>query len=130
MAIRSFYLCSSSPRSSCSPWWSRPDSFGNQQPLRNIAPTAVWVVWWVGLAVVSAFVGDLWALINPWRTLFRVGGGALPPLRGRALSLGLRHSEALGVWPAVVLLLFAWLELAFLGRRCPPTSPGWGSAIR
>ena len=75
-------------------------------PMLNIAPTMVWVIWWVGLAVVSAFVGDLWALINPWRTLFawaeavhrRLGGGA-------GLSLGLAYPQALGVWPAVALLL-------------------------
>ena len=88
---------------------------GNQNPYRNIAPTMVWIVVWVGLAYVSAFVGDLWALLNPWRTIFawaeslcaRLGGG-------RGLSLGLRYPDALGVWPAVVLLLaFVWVELVY-----------------
>jgi hypothetical protein len=90
-------------------------SLGNQQPLRNIAPTMVWVLWWVGLAVVSAFVGDLWALINPWRTLFAWAEALYRRLSGgRALSLGLPWPAALGVWPAVALLLaFAWLELVF-----------------
>ena len=43
---------------------------GDQNPYRNIAPTMVWIIWWVGFAYVSAFVGNLWALINPWRTIF------------------------------------------------------------
>jgi hypothetical protein len=43
---------------------------GNQDPYRNIAPTLVWIIWWVGLATFSAFVGDLWAVVNPWRSLF------------------------------------------------------------
>ena len=43
---------------------------GDQNPYRNIAPTLVWIVWWVGLAYVSAFAGDLWALVNPWATAF------------------------------------------------------------
>ncbi|MGH6921510.1 MAG: hypothetical protein ACREJ0_27885, partial [Geminicoccaceae bacterium] len=79
--------------------------FGNQHPMRNIAPTMVWVVWWVGLAVVSAFVGDLWALINPWRTLFAWAEALYRRVCGRALSLGLPWPEALGVWPAVVFIM-------------------------
>src|SRR6516164_1823141 len=43
---------------------------GSQNPYQNIAPTLVWIIFWVGLAVFSAFVGNLWAVINPWRTLF------------------------------------------------------------
>src|SRR5499433_3560078 len=43
---------------------------GDQNPYRNIEPTMVWTIAWVGLAYVSAFVGNLWALINPWRTIF------------------------------------------------------------
>src|SRR6266403_1200022 len=43
---------------------------GDQDPYFNIAPTLVWILWWVGLATVSAFLGDLWGLVNPWRSLF------------------------------------------------------------
>ena len=92
---------------------------GNQQPLRNIAPTAVWVVWWVGLAVVSAFVGDLWALINPWRTLFAWAEASTAASAAARCPSACATLEALGVWPAVVLLLLAWLELAFPGSALP-----------
>jgi hypothetical protein len=95
--------------------------WGSQNPYQNIAPTLVWIIGWVGLAYVSAFIGNLWALINPWRTLFdgaealyrRVG-------RGRDLSLRLVYPEALGVWPAFVLLLaFSWIELVYPGAAIP-----------
>ncbi|MBI4246080.1 MAG: hypothetical protein HY614_02725 [Candidatus Rokubacteria bacterium] len=43
---------------------------GNQNPTRNIASTAVWIVWWVGFACVSALVGNLWAVVNPWAAVF------------------------------------------------------------
>src|SRR5205809_373595 len=33
---------------------------GDQDPYFNIAPTLVWIVWWVGFAILSAFLGDLW----------------------------------------------------------------------
>ena len=43
---------------------------GHENPFENIAPTAIWVVWWVGFAYISGLVGDLWALINPWSAVF------------------------------------------------------------
>ncbi len=94
---------------------------GNQNPLHNLAPTFVWIIWWVSLAYVSAFVGNLWALINPWDILF---GWAESLYRratsGRALSLTLPYPDALGVWPALVLLLtFAWIELVFPSPALP-----------
>jgi hypothetical protein len=86
---------------------------GNQSPVRNIAPTVVWVIWWVGMAYVSALIGDVWALINPWKIVFSWADALFA--RGRAgatLSLGLRYPCRLGAWPAVALLfVFAWTEL-------------------
>ena len=81
--------------------------FGNPDPFRNIAPTFVWVVWWVGMAFTSALVGNLWALVNPWTILFtwfeRATGGFRP-----ASS----YPAWLGRWPVVLLFLaFAWIEL-------------------
>lgn len=88
---------------------------GNQDPYRNIAPTMVWIIFWVGLAYVSAFAGDIWALVNPWRTIFE----AVERFFGRVTNRGargalLRYPEALGVWPACLLLLgFSWIELVY-----------------
>ncbi|HEY1362977.1 MAG TPA: hypothetical protein VGF60_12105, partial [Xanthobacteraceae bacterium] len=88
---------------------------GDQNPYRNLAPTMVWIIGWVGLAYVSAFIGNIWALINPWRTIFEAietlyqGGSG-----GRSLSLRLRYPAGLGQWPVVVLLLvFSWIELVY-----------------
>lgn len=94
---------------------------GDQNPYKNIAPAMVWIVWWVGLAYVSAFFGDLWALINPWRTIFETAetiyrGITLRP----ALSLRLPYPDWLGVWPAVALLLaFSWIELVYPSPAVP-----------
>lgn len=88
-------------------------AFGNQDPLRNLAPVMVWIIWWVGMAVVSAFLGDLWAVINPWQTIFACAEALWRRLKpGGELTLGLSYPQALGVWPAVALLLaFTWSEL-------------------
>ena len=47
--------------------------FGVQDPYANLITTMVWVMWWVGFAFVCALVGDLWALVNPLRTIFAWG---------------------------------------------------------
>ena len=95
--------------------------FGNQDPYRNIAPTLVWIVWWVGFAVFSAFVGDLWAVVNPWRSIFDGADRVYRMLTGRTgLAFGLPYPEALGVWPAVGLLLsVSWIELVFPSPAVP-----------
>jgi hypothetical protein len=94
---------------------------GNQNPYLNIAPTMVWIVVWVGLAYISAFVGDLWALINPWRTVFEWAEALYGRIAGRReLFHRLRYPETLGVWPAIVLLLaFSWIELVYPTPAAP-----------
>ena len=84
--------------------------FGNQSPLQNLAPAAVWIIWWVGLAYVSALFGNVWALANPWAGLFAWSEA----LAGRQLSLGWRYPAWLDAWPGVIFLIaFAWIELIF-----------------
>ena len=77
---------------------------GSDSPTRNIAPVIVWVLWWVGLLLLAALVGNAWPRLDPWGTLWR-------------LAVRRPFAEAprpcCGTWPATVLLfLFAWLELA------------------
>jgi hypothetical protein len=95
--------------------------FGSQNPFKNFAPTAVWVVWWVGLAYVSALVGDLWALVNPWNILFGWAEAVYRRVRsGSRLALEAPYPEWLDTWPAVVLfLIFAWAELIWEGAEVP-----------
>jgi hypothetical protein len=81
--------------------------FGTQDPYRNLAPTMVWVLWWVGLAFVCALVVDLWALASPL-ALFPAGRGLL------------RYPAGLGAWPAVALFFcFAWAELVWRDNDVP-----------
>ena len=95
--------------------------WGNQDPYRNIAPTLIWIIGWVGLVYVSAFVGDLWRPINPWRTLYRAARWIDGRLRGaRDPRPPLAYPEGLGVWPAFALLfVFSWTELVYPSPALP-----------
>jgi hypothetical protein len=94
---------------------------GVTDPFKNIAPTAVWVVWWVGLAYISGLLGDLWALINPWKSVFESIEWLLAKLLpGKRLGLNLPYPEKLGNWPAVVLFAwFIWSELIWISSDTP-----------
>ena len=95
--------------------------FGNQSPVKNISPLMVWAVWWVGMAYMSALVGDLWALLNPLNTAYRWAESICARLRhGAVLSRRLPYPHALGVWPAVILFFaFAWAELNWENSDVP-----------
>src|SRR5262245_15049637 len=95
--------------------------WGNQNPYRNIAPTLVWIIGWVGLAYVSAFVGNLWVVINPWRTIFGAFESFYAWLtHSGGLSLQRPYPRALVEWPALILLLlFSWIELIYPNPAVP-----------
>ncbi len=87
-------------------------AFGENDPADNLAPTAVYITFWVGMAFVSFFVGDLWAAANPFDTLARPGGARL--------GASARRAPELGYWPAAIgLLAFVWLELVYPDRAEP-----------
>jgi len=90
---------------------------GEQSPLRNIAPTFVWVIWWVGLAFVAALLGNLWPLLNPWATLHRWLLGRVRPR--------IAYPEGLGCWPAIVLFtIFIWIEVVWPRSEEPAVLAG------
>lgn len=94
---------------------------GQQNPYRNLAPTAVWVLWWVGMAYVSGLLGDLWVLVNPWSASFRWLERLYMRLRPAShFGLGLPWPRWLGCWPALFLFTwFVWSELAWPGSDIP-----------
>ena len=92
---------------------------GDQTPTRNLAPTAIWIAWWVGFSYLSAFVGNIWSVVNPWAAIFawceRIVSIWRTPRRATV-----KWPENVGVWPGIALFLaFAWLELIWEGRSIP-----------
>jgi hypothetical protein len=81
---------------------------GQDDPQQNFAPTFVYVVVWVGVALASLLLGDVFRAVNPWLALGRLVERVVR--RGRPAR---PYPERLGHWPAVIGLAgFAWLELA------------------
>lgn len=77
----------------------------------DVASLFLWVYGWVGLALVSAFLGPVWSWIDPFTTLFDIAAAI-----GRSLHMSGWSPQPwparLGSWIAVVGLgCFIWLEL-------------------
>ncbi len=93
--------------------------FGDTDPFRNLAPTWVYVIFWLGVPLLSVVLGNVWRALSPWRAIAdgfvwvrELGGGEARPLA--------EYPAALGRWPAAVALFaFAALELAY----SDPSSP-------
>ena len=94
---------------------------GRQEAAANFAPTFVWVIWWVGMAFVTALLGNLWALVNPWQALFEAAEWIYGRLSGgRALSRQRPYPPGWGMWPALALFVgFVWLQDAFPQASLP-----------
>lgn len=92
---------------------------GTSDPYANLAPTWVYVVFWLGLPALSVVLGDVWRVLSPWRALadgfvwaWTRGGRVAEPLAA--------YPERLGRWPAAVALFaFASLELAYADAADP-----------
>ena len=85
---------------------------GDDHVLENIAPTFIWVVFWVGLVPFVVLFGNVWAYLSPFRAI-------ADAVAWTAERLGVHwrpepYPERLGRWPAaVLLLLFVSMELVY-----------------
>lgn len=91
--------------------------FGPPQSRFNLAPYALYVVFWVGLAFASVLFGPVWRVVNPLRTLH----AGICRLARHDAEDGIRAlPPSVGVWPAAAaLLIFVWLELVYPDRAQP-----------
>jgi hypothetical protein len=93
---------------------------GTQNYTSNFAPTFIYVIFWVGLPILSGLIGDVFGAFNPWRAIARVAGRLVRrarPSRGPLLS---GYPKRWGRWPAAAgLFTFAWLELVYPSKDDP-----------
>lgn len=96
---------------------------GAQVTQANFSVTFIYVIFWVGLPVVSVLFGDVFRALSPWRTCARVLAALIRLLRrGDSASPPLRYPPWLGLWPATAGIVgFAWLELIYVEKDNPST---------
>ena len=90
----------------------------------NLAPTVVYVAFWVGVPCVSVLLGDVWRLLSPWRAIGRGAGWVAARFAGDGLPAPLAYPERLGRWPAAAgVIAFGICELCWGPRASPLRSP-------
>lgn len=92
---------------------------GSDDAGSNLAPTAVYITAWVGLAFLSFLIGDLWWWINPFDTLTWIAQRAIGRSEPHAAT---ERERSLGYLPAAATLAaFVWCELVFPDGARPRT---------
>ena len=80
----------------------------------NLAPTMVYVAFWVGVPFASLFFGNVFGLISPWRAVGRATGWIGERFTEGAMPEPLKYPERLGRLPAAAGLFgFAVCELCW-----------------
>jgi len=90
-------------------------AFGTTHAFENLAPTFVYVVFWLGMPLLSVLLGDVWRVLDPWRSLAEL----VAVVRGRRGAAN-PYPDWTGYYPAAALLFaFTAMELAFYDPSRP-----------
>lgn len=93
--------------------------YGNRDPYRNFSMIGFWITFCLGLTYITPFIGNIYALLNPWRNL-AAGIGSIWKGYQRGL---VSYPKWLADWPALALYLgFIGYELLGTGKTA---SLGW-----
>jgi hypothetical protein len=93
---------------------------GAQDAQENLAPTVIYVHFWVGMAVVSILFGDIFRALNPWRAIARFVAWVAGRVSRSDMPAPLEYPVRWGRWPAALsILIFVWVELAYVNRDDP-----------
>jgi hypothetical protein len=88
---------------------------GAQVALANFSVTFIYVVFWVGLPVLSVMCGDVFRAFSPWRSCARLIVALVGVVRRGPGRAPLRYPRWLGMWPSVAGLVgFGWMELVYV----------------
>jgi len=104
--------------------------WGNTNPSVNIAPVTIYIIFWVGLQVISALFGDVWRAANPLATLEDTAAWLRCRIKREAAvlnSVGETSAQTRNVrignewWAVAAIFAFVWFELAYHDNSEPRT---------
>ena len=86
---------------------------GEPSSAENLAPTFIYVVFWLGILAVQIVLGNVWPVLNPWLAIAD-GFAWLWGKLGWAWTPPLTYPARLGIYPAATLLFaYTALELTY-----------------
>jgi hypothetical protein len=87
---------------------------GVDNPRLNVNMTLFWVIFVLGFTYSVAILGNVWTIVNPWKTIVE----GIEALVGKKMEGFLVYPKALSFYPALVFyFLFIWIEL--FGQTTP-----------
>ncbi|MGE5689900.1 MAG: fenitrothion hydrolase [Pseudomonadota bacterium] len=94
-------------------------AFGEYSSATNLAPTFVYVVFWLGFVPVVVLLGNVWSVFSPWKAAADAVAW-LGDRLGVDFPAASTYPEGLGRWPAAFgLFAFATLELCYPNSASP-----------
>lgn len=94
---------------------------GDTDPLANIAPTWIYVVFWLGVPALSVLLGNVWRALSPWRAIADAFVWVWERSGREARPIAV-YPDRLGRLPAAfVLFAFVALELCYSDPSAPRT---------
>ncbi len=94
--------------------------FGTTDPFGNIAPTWVYVIFWVGMPVLSILFGNVWRAFSPWHAIADGFVWVWEHVLGREARPLAAYPARLGRYPGcVTFFAFVALELTYSNPANP-----------
>lgn len=81
---------------------------GEDSPYSNFNMTFFWIIFTLGLTYITAFIGNIFAFINPWKILTEW----FEKISGEEVKGVMKYPSSFGYYPALLFyFLFIWIEL-------------------
>ncbi len=88
--------------------------FGSQSPIDSFAVNFFWIIFLLGFTYLSAILGNIWQIINPWKIIFSHLDFVKPKLS---------YPKNLAYLPALIFyFILIWLELLSGGLGVKPNT--------
>jgi hypothetical protein len=94
--------------------WIMVQGIAGGESSGDVATLFLWIYGWVGIPIISAFIGPIWRFVDPFSTLYDLGAWLIRRIGVDPWEVA-AYPSAVGRWPAVIGFLgVIWLELVLM----------------